>query len=78
LAAGNDKAMVAVWEGWRSQSELPVSPCGLALIKATMATTFALTLNPSPDRCQAIDVRLSAILIWAQDGTAPARLTTLD
>lgn len=78
LEAGNDKAMVAVREGWRAESELPVSPCGLALIKATMATTFALTLDPTPDRCQAIDARLSAVLIWAQDGAAPARLATFD
>ena len=78
LEAGNDEAMAAVWEGWRSESELPVSPCGLALVKATMATTFALTLDPTPDRCKAIDARLSAVLIWAQDGTAPARLATLD
>ena len=78
LEAGNDEAMAAVREGWRSESELPVSPCGLALVKATMATTFALTLDPTPDRCKAIDARLSAVLIWAQDGTAPARLATLD
>jgi thiamine kinase-like enzyme len=78
LEAGNDEAMAAVREGWRSESELPVSPCGLALVKATMATTFALTLDATPDRCKAIDARLSAVLIWAQDGTAPARLATLD
>ena len=75
LEAGNRAAFAALAREF-SPSERRHVP-RLALVKAAMATTFALTLEPTERRTQLLEHRVTQLHVWA-GSRAPTALAPID
>ncbi len=58
--------------GWLKHQSIPTDVSALAKIKAIMATSFLLTLNPTSQLEEVIRQRCSAISAWEENRGAPS------